>query len=294
MQYNTLCLSGGGIMGLAHIGCLEYLEINKIINLKNINTYIGTSAGSIICFFISIGYSIQEIKKFIYEFNFEILVPDINIDDLFNNYGIDDGNKIKYIFIMFLKNKFNLSDINFIDLYKLTNNKLSIIGTNYTLKKEELFNYIKTPEMSVIAALRISMSVPLLFTPYIYNNMYYIDGALFNNFPIKYCNIETTLGININIIELNKTNKLNNLFEYILACSKLLLNNFLIYNNNLSHNIIIINCNNTVNMSDFNIINLEKNNIINNGFEAGLDYINNLKNNICLSIINDIIESIAY
>jgi predicted acylesterase/phospholipase RssA len=110
-----------------------------------------------------------------------------------------------YLFGQFLKFKFNITDITFIELYNLTKKKLSIIGTNYTKIKEECFNHNNTPDMSVITALRISISIPIIFTPVKYNGDMYIDGCFKNGFPLDYCNKETTLGLCIQNINNNRS-----------------------------------------------------------------------------------------
>ena len=130
-------------------------------------------------------------------FNFIKLQSEINSISFIENFGIQDGDKIKLLFIKFLESKFNVKDITFQELYKKTNKKLTIIGTNLSLSKEECFNYKSTPDMSVILALRISMSVPIIFTPVQYNNQYYIDGGFVNNFPINYCSKKKTIGFYI-------------------------------------------------------------------------------------------------
>ena len=87
-----------------------------------------------------------------------------------------------YIIINFLKLKLNVNDITFIELYNITKKNLSMIGTNYTKGTEVCFNHINYPTLSVIKAIRISISVPLLFTPVLYNNDYYVDGAIYLHF----------------------------------------------------------------------------------------------------------------
>ena len=292
MIYDTLCMSGGGLKTLYYIGLLECLEKNKKFNINNINNFIGTSAGAIICFFLSLSYSIIDIKKFLIDFNFKILVPEINIDNIFNNFGIDEGNKIKYIFIMFFKNKLKVEDITFLEHYELTKKKFSCIGCNYTKKKESIFNYIKTPNMSIITALRISMSIPLFFTPVLYENEYYIDGAVFNNFPFNHCNINTTLGINIDYIKRDEDNKLTNLLEFIMSSFTLLINSN--KNNYNTLNVINIKNYNCTNLIDFELSYHEKEQIIKSGFDQGEFWIQNLSFKICESIINNIINSINY
>lgn len=290
MIYDTICLSGGGFKSLYQIGALDYLEKNKIIILNKINNFIGTSSGAIMCFFLSLSYSIQDIKNFILDFNFNILLPDFNIDNIFLNFGLDNGKKITYIITMFLKNKYNIEDITFNEHYILTKIKLSIIGCNYTKKKEVCFNVDKTPNMSIITAIRISISIPLLFTPVLYNDEYYIDGGVFNNFPINYCNINTTLGINTYSSNFDEDNKLDNIINFILSSFSLLINANTNKINSL--NILNIKINKNMNFLNFELSNNEKNDIINSGYIQTNEWINNIPTKICESIINNIILTI--
>ena len=290
---DTLCISGGGINAFSFIGALEYLLSIKYINLKLIKTYIGTSAGAMISFLLSINYTIDDLKKFILNFNFNIINDNIDLDNIFLNCGINDGSKIIYIFRKFLQNKYNnLNDITFIEHYNLTNNKLIIIGTNYTTSSEEVFSFEKTPNMSILIAIRISSSVPFIFTPVLYNNNYYVDGALLNNFPINYCNIKNTLGIKL---KCNKINNCDNIFAFFINCIKIITN---IHNNNYininSLNIIEIDILNKNFELDFNIEYNKKEELISTGFKEAECYIKNIGYNICNSIINDIINDIVY
>ena len=212
---NTLCLSGGGVKGFAFLGSLEYLEDIKYIDIKKINNYVGTSAGAMLAFIFSLGYSVIDVIDFIINFNFTKLIPDTDINTVLLSYGIDTGDKIMIIMQNFLKEKYNLDDITFEEHYLLTNMKLIIIGTNYNKGTEVAFNHMNSPKMSVLTALRISISVPIIFTPVLYESEYYIDGGLVNNFPIKYCNPSTTIGI---YIKHSISNKMDNILNLTMGC----------------------------------------------------------------------------
>ncbi len=196
-EYDTICLSGGGMKGFSFVGALDYLQNKSFINISKITNWVGTSAGSILSYLFTIGYSIQDIGDFILDFNFQALESDISIDGLLESHGLNNGIKIIILLSNFLKEKYNLEDINFIDHYKLTGKKLTIIGTNFSKACETVFNYETYPSMSVITAIRISCSVPVIFEPVLFDGDYYIDGGLINNFPLRYCNPDTTIGIYI-------------------------------------------------------------------------------------------------
>ena len=50
-MYTHLCLSGGGTKGICTVGALQALHEKDL--MIPISTFIGTSSGAIICFFIN-------------------------------------------------------------------------------------------------------------------------------------------------------------------------------------------------------------------------------------------------
>ena len=268
--YDTLCFSGGGTSCISFIGVLKYLVDNNYLDISLIKNFVGTSGGAIIAFLLSINYSINYIYDFILSFNFKTLENNNKLDNLFKNNGFNTGIKFNYLFSQFLYNKLNINDITFQELFNLTNNKLLIIGTNYSKGCEEIFSYEATPNMSVIIALRISMSIPILFTPVFYNSNYYIDGALVNNFPFNHCNKLTTLGLFINN-QYNETNNIDNIIILLKRSIEIILNN----KNNINYynNIIIINKVITE-LVNYNLSLDDKNNLLNYGIEIATKFIN--------------------
>ena len=273
MNYDTICLSGGGVKGITFIGALEYLEKIKHINMENIKNLIGTSVGSIICFILSLNYTISEIKQFILNFDISKLSPDLNIENLLEKHGIDLGNRIMFVIMNFLKEKHNLDDITFIEHYKLTQKKLTIIGTNYTKGIEEAFDYIKTPNMMVGTAIRISISIPIVFTPVHYNNDYYVDGGVTNNFPLNYCNKETTLGL---YVKWSCCNEITNIFSLSVGILNIYCDMISMKHNN-NYNIIEIK-NPKSEMTNFNLDKKKKQELINLGKSSAEIYIKELAN----------------
>jgi NTE family protein len=287
-KIDTICLSGGGIKGISFASALNYLHNNNVINLNNITHWAGTSAGAFISFILIIGFTPNEFNDFILDFNFTKIEPEINCDTLFQKYGIDDGEKMVLLLSHFLNFKLGVKDITFIDLFKLTNKKITIIGTNYTKGTEEAFNHINTPIMSVIKAVRISISIPLIYTPVFYNSCFYVDGALINNFPIKHCNQKTTLGM---YIKYGKDNKLNSIMDLI-SCSMAIITDA-ITEKDLIDNLQIIQIDNYMSGSmNYNLTKEDKQGIIDVGEKYAKKYIDELTTKICSDIINDIINKI--
>ena len=94
MCYDTLCLSGGGINGLKMLGSLKYLNDNNIIQMKKVNTFIGTSVGSLINLLLVLNYKINTIIKIIYKLDFSKIELDFDLDNFLENYGIDNASRI--------------------------------------------------------------------------------------------------------------------------------------------------------------------------------------------------------
>ena len=266
-----LCLSGGGIKGLGFIGVLEKLIEHKKIELNKIDMYVGTSVGSIISFFLILGFTIEEIKEFIITFNFSKLNEEIDCIILIEKFGINNGEKAKLLFSKFLELKLNVKDITFKELFNKIQKKILIIGTNLTKCQEELFSVDTTPDMSVITAIRISMSIPIIFTPVIYNNSVYVDGALVNNFPINYCPKDKTFGIyanNFNSFEINSIQSV------ITACTNVVSNTISQKNLNSKYKNIIKIVYSEQSFSLLDSTQEDKKNMIEIGYKTAADFLN--------------------
>ena len=288
-KIDTLCMSGGGDKAFAFIGCLDYLEKNYNFILSEINNYYGTSAGAIISFLFSIDYSIDEIKDFILIFDFKKLLTSISTDitNFLQKFGFDNCNIIMNIMKQFLKKKMNVDDITFIELFKKTGKNLNMIGTNFTKGTEVIFNYITSPNMTVMTALQISICIPLLFQPVLYNGDYYIDGGIKNNLPIKYCNIEKTLAI---YIKFGHSNNLDSVFNILTGCISMACDT--LTEKDLNNSLNAIKINNDNNNMIFDLTKENKINIIQNGYNTTELFVKNIPNKICKTIINQIISKI--
>lgn len=220
-MYRNLIFSGGSIKGLcAFIGAVKALEEKD--KMKHFNTFIGASAGAVISFMICCGMSSRNMVDFFQQEMNRYQTQDANIDNLLNiidTMGVDDGKFVYESFIKILKFRFpSREEVSFMDLMKSTGKHLVICGSNLTQVKTEYFSIETTPEMNVLDALRISISLPFIFPPFVYNDNVYADAGLFNNFPIDYIKdemLKTTLGICINNKEQKYDLKELNLIRYI-------------------------------------------------------------------------------
>jgi NTE family protein len=196
----TICIGSGGLKGISFISALHNLEKNNYLILNNIKKYSGVSVGSIISILLIINYKFNEINELLTNLNFNDIKPDISLDLMMDNYGFDNGEKIiNYIKNLVFKKINKTNDITFIELFNITNKEFYVATTNFSKNKEKIFSYKDTPNFSVFTAIRMSISIPLIFTPVLFENDYYVDGALTNSVYIpENVNPNTTLLIHLN------------------------------------------------------------------------------------------------
>ena len=216
IHFNSIVIAGGALKVIAVIGCIKYLQEKNA--LKNIKNYIGTSAGSIMCLFLALDYTYVEIIDFLVH---NLSDPEINTFDpsecfdILTNYGISSGKNIELLIQRILYKKLKVDDITFIELAKYTGKNLVVCVSNLSKERSEFFNVDTMPNLSVVTAIRVSCCIPIIYSPITINEDVYMDGGLYNNFPIDYIKdnvLKDILGINI---VYKNYKSIDNFFSYI-------------------------------------------------------------------------------
>jgi len=158
--------------------------------------------------------------------NFDQL-RDIKYTNFFTYYGIDSGKNITSWLETFIIKKGHVQNISFKELYDKKNIHFKILATNLHKYKYTIFDYINTPDLSIIKAIRYSTSIPFYFHIERYLDEIHVDGAVIDNYPIKlyHNNLKNLLGIKtINYGELPhhvvdyKINSLDSFIYNIIYC----------------------------------------------------------------------------
>ena len=160
-KLDELIICSGGIKAIYIIGCLN--NLSKIHPLHLFNYYTGCSAGSIICLLLNIGYNIDDIENII-SIDLKIF-QEVKITNLINYGGFDNGIKMNNLFKAFILNRDYDVNITFNELYQKTGKTLTFTTTNITTGKTEYHNYITQPNMSILLSLRMSINIPIVYTP---------------------------------------------------------------------------------------------------------------------------------
>jgi predicted acylesterase/phospholipase RssA len=189
-----IVLTGGGLRTLAHYGALEVLESKGL--LKNVKEWIGVSAGALIGFSLMIGYTLEEAKKVVTEFDFSVLQnahPELVLH-FFTTYGIDTGERLEAFLQSLLRIRGHPHDITFREwsIKYPTAPTLRCYACNLNTTKIKEFSLEKTPDTSLVFAMRASMSLPLYFVPVKdpETGHLFVDGGTIQNYPMNYLTAE--------------------------------------------------------------------------------------------------------
>ena len=186
-----IVLSGGGIRAIAHLGALEILEEKGL--LKSVREYIGVSAGAFVGFCLVIGYTLSELRTLCSFFDFSLirnLDPEAALEFPMR-FGFDDGANLKKLLHSLLRNKGISITATFEELAaipKYRELQLRCYATDLFSTSPREFSLSASPKITLVEALRASMSLPGYFTPVEDSETGHllIDGALLHNFPLSF------------------------------------------------------------------------------------------------------------
>ena len=220
MKLDSLFLSGGGINCIAFLGAFKYIFENNIIqpNFEGIKNIVCVSGASIYILPLLLGYSLDMTIKICRSLDNTKIIDhsEIDINHIFNDFGLYDNDFIFHVCSIILKNKGLSEKITMKELYNHTKKNLVLKTTNITKYRIEYMNHESNPDLPIIDAIKMSSSVPLIFKPITYKNQLYVDGGLCGNYPIEYnktLKSKHYLGIHIKVKD--KVEEVTDILSYI-------------------------------------------------------------------------------
>ena len=282
-NFNILVLSGGSLKGIAYIGVIKAL--NNLNILHNIDIFVGTSIGSIFSFLLCLGYSYYEMLDFIFFYNFKDLFS-INLKNFYYNKGLNNGSILIKLLNKFLEKKNLKKNITFKELYYKTGKLLFINATNITKRQIECFNFFETPDFEIIKAIRMSMSIPLIFSPIYYNGCYYVDGGIMNSFMYDYMidyGFDKKNIIGVALFDDIKSTE-NTFLNYLM---NIYYSTFSLSFDKIIKDIICLNITDCCSFTTFNITTKQKKKMIDIGYKETIKYFENKFKNQNTAINNN-------
>jgi len=190
--FKNLVFEGGGVKGIAYIGAMGVLERKGI--LKDIERVGGASAGAINALLFGLGYTIEETQEILWNLNFSAFEDGtgwlFNAYRLFRKYGWYKGNFFRKWIGGLIERKTGDRHTTFADISRMREahgfREVSMIGTNLSTRFSEVYSSELTPDMRLVDAVRISMSIPLFFRAVRdARRDVLVDGGVLDNYPIK-------------------------------------------------------------------------------------------------------------
>lgn len=202
-----LVLEGGGALGLAHVGVVEWLEENRI----PVDYIAGTSMGGLIGGMYAMGYSPREIRDTVALIDWDAVLYDrIDYRDLpfrrkqdHRTYpntlafglrkgfrlpeGFNAGHRVGLILDNITRDYSNLRSFDDLPIpfrcvgVNMTTGTEDVFGSKHVAGKETVL-----AEGSLSQALRSTMSIPGFFSPVPGDDkQLYIDGGVLDNLPVQ-------------------------------------------------------------------------------------------------------------
>lgn len=241
MKYFThLVCSGSALRSFCLLGIFRYIYFNKMENhIKNVA---GTSMGSFFCLAFALKIPIDELEKMIIEIIKKPEITTISSNKYLNiltDLGVNDPKLYLTGIRKYLNDNYNMNDITFIELSKLTGVNIYVSTTKINNGTNFIFNVNDTPNVSVLDAIAASMCIPIISKPIIIDNNYYVDGCLTNNLPFELFNninqddiLNIAIYVNKDYDIINNIDNFNFFSYYKQICS-------IIYSNSLQASYIL-------------------------------------------------------
>lgn len=216
-KFDAIVLSGGGSKGILTLGALYYYHKIGRYDMDYVKTYSGTSIGSAINLLLVCGLTPFEI--FIEVCNVEQLADIKNIANMWElseSMGLLSINiltdKLEPMIKKKLLSKYDWNSDklpSLKELYTLTGKTLISTASNVTTIKCEYISYKTHPDICCIEPVKFSCNLPVIFKRIKYNDCYYVDGGLMDNFPLKCIDngVIKILGIVISGIDLSMSDE---------------------------------------------------------------------------------------
>ncbi|XP_078619547.1 uncharacterized protein LOC144886694 [Branchiostoma floridae x Branchiostoma japonicum] len=211
--FENIVMEGGGAKGIAYIGAVKVLEDAGI--MKNIKRFAGTSAGAITAGFVAAGMSSGDVLDVMNKTDMPTVLLDGRswmwkhvgaLYDLLNNFGVYRGQSFLEWYGETLRQHFEkksaeseemkelyhglTGDINFAQLSEALGVEFCTVAYNTQVKQESYFHVKTSPLLYLREAVRMSMSIPVVYQPYKVEDKetepHWIDGGVCANFPV-YC-----------------------------------------------------------------------------------------------------------
>ena len=181
-HFTHMVCSGSALRSLCLLGVLRYIYFNKMENyIKNVA---GSSMGAFFCLVFALKIPVEKLEEILLEtIKVASSISSSNILNIFTELGFNDARNYLYGIRNYIKEKYSMDDITFIELSKMTGVNIYVSTTRVNDGKNIIFNVNDYPNVSVLDAIAASMCIPAITKPVKIDKYLYVDGCISNNLP---------------------------------------------------------------------------------------------------------------
>lgn len=200
-NFKHIVLSGGGAYGLTYYGFLRDTHQRGIWNINEIQSFYGSSIGTILATVAALSkniswdlldnYIIKRPWHHLFQFNFDLIIQ------CYHKKGLFGKQLIEQMFEPLLLSVDLSLNVSLAEFFEKNGIESHFIVAKLFRGKYELVNisYKTHPDWKLIDAIYSSCCLPVLFAPFVgEEGAYYIDGGFLCNYPVNICIQEQYLG----------------------------------------------------------------------------------------------------
>lgn len=189
MTIRHLVISGGGPILIQFLGAIQELEKHGYMNMNNIRSIYGTSAGAALAVMLSLRFEWETLNDYILKRPWQDVFP-IGLKTVFESYskrGLFDSNTVELCFKpLFLAKDIPL-DITLKDFYGKTGIDLHFFSFEINSYQLEDISHTTHPNIPLLQAIHMTCALPGLISPVLHEGKCYMDGGAACNYPLTYC-----------------------------------------------------------------------------------------------------------
>jgi len=183
-KFKKVALSGGGVKGLAELGALHYFFEKGQYDPKEVDTYTGTSIGSVISLLLICGYAPMEIFHRAYQREKFFDLKTESVWQIFEKIGLLSIDSFTQQIEDLVKEKMgNVPTLR--ELFERTQKTLIVASANVTEENIVYFSPKSHPDLSSIDAVKMSCNLPVICQKLSHQGHLYVDGGVLDGFPIQ-------------------------------------------------------------------------------------------------------------
>ena len=189
MTIKHLVISGGGPIIIQILSAIQDLEKKNYLNMNDIESIYGTSAGAILAVIFSLKFDWDTLNDYIIKRPWKDLFA-IKLQHILDSYkkkGIFDIKTIEKCFKPLFDAKDVPLDITLKEFYDLTKIDIHIFAFEINEYKIVDISYLTHPDLQVLKAVQMTCAIPVLIEPVFIDNKCFMDGGVACNYPLNFC-----------------------------------------------------------------------------------------------------------